>query len=56
MAITIDKGGLVTDVLLIDLRKAFDTVNSYIMLAKLKGLGINWIEHNWLSSYLTDRR
>jgi len=54
MAITIDKGGLVTGVLLIDLRKASDTVN-YIMLAKLQGVGINCIEDHWFSSYLTGR-
>ena len=37
----IDKG-LVTGVVFIDLRKAFDTMDSDIMLAKLKGFGSYW--------------
>ena len=39
----------------IDLRKAFDTVDTGIQLAKLKGFGVTSIEHQWFWSYLTDR-
>ena len=46
---------LVTGVVFIDLQKAFDTVDTDILLAKLKGFGVTSIEHKWLWSYLTGR-
>ena len=45
--------GLVTGVVFIDLRKAFDTVDTDILLAKLKGFGVTGIEHQWFWSDLT---
>ena len=39
---------------LIDLRKAFDTVNFEILLLKLKAMGIK--STDWFRSYLTGRR
>ena len=50
----IDKG-FVTGVFFIDFRKAFDTVATDILLAKLKGSGVTGIEHRWFWSYLTGR-
>ena len=38
-----------------DLRKAFDTVDTDIVLAKLKGFGVTDIEHKWFWSDLTGR-
>ena len=48
----IDKG-LVTGIVFIYLRKAFDTMDPDILLAKLKGFGVTGIEHQWLWSCLT---
>ena len=50
----IDKG-LVKGVVCIDLRRAFDTVDTDILLAKLKGFGFTGIEHQWCWSYLTGK-
>jgi len=49
-----DKGEL-TGMLLIDLRKAFNTVNHQILLNKLKTFGMNASSVSWFSSYLADR-
>ena len=43
-------------VLFIDLKKAFDTVDHDILLAKLHHYDTNGIEHNWYCSYLNDRK
>ena len=39
----------------IDFRKAFDTVDHNILLAKLQFYGIRSMAHNWFSSYLTEK-
>ncbi|KAL9974522.1 hypothetical protein ACROYT_G011567 [Oculina patagonica] len=40
----------------IDFQKAFDTVPHYILSHKLHAIGISGSLHEWLMSYLTDRR
>ena len=40
---------------LLDLQKAFDTVNHSILLMKLKAIGISKSSVRWFSSYLSDR-
>ena len=50
-----DKGQLVGMVLL-DLQKAFDTVNHPILLMKLKAIGLSESSIRWFTSYLSDRR
>ena len=40
---------------ILDLQKAFDTVNHKIIINKLKALGLNQIAINWFVSYLRDR-
>ena len=41
--------------ILIDLKSAFDTVNHYILLNKLKLYGIRGLRLKWIESYLKDR-
>ena len=41
--------------LMIDLQKAFDTVDHGILLHKLKALGFHDLSVSWLESYLTNR-
>ena len=43
------------DMVVLDLQKAFDTVNHKILINKLKALGLNQIAKNWFVSYLRDR-
>ncbi len=50
----IDKS-LVTGVVFIDLRTAFDTVDVNILLTKLPSIGIKGMEHKWFKSYLSGR-
>ncbi|KAJ8017557.1 hypothetical protein HOLleu_44948 [Holothuria leucospilota] len=51
----IDKG-LYTGIILIDLSKAFDTVNHDILLNKLKVYGCSNHALTWFTSYLSDRK
>ena len=44
-----------TGVVLIDLQKAFDTVDHHILLDKLHALGLDSLCINWFRSYLTGR-
>ena len=40
---------------LIDLQKAFDTIDHKILLSKLRNIGLSVPAINWIKSYLTDR-
>ena len=51
----IDRGEYTT-ALFIDLKKAFDTVDHEILLAKLDSYGLKGKELNWFKSYLENRR
>ena len=55
---TILKGferGEYTGMILIDLQKAFDTIDHKILLKKLKYIGVSNGATNWIESYLTNR-
>ena len=41
---------------MLDLQRAFDTVDHAILLSKLKAVGFNNTAVRWVSSYLKDRK
>ena len=41
---------------LINMKKEFDTVNTNVLLEKLSRYGIRNVEQRWFASYLTNRR
>ena len=45
--------GLFTSMILIDLQKAFDTIDHNILLEKLKAIGLCVDTVNWFHSYMT---
>ena len=51
----LDEGNYAISIFL-DLSKAFDTVNHYILLSKLDVYGIRDIENKWFRSYLNKRK
>ena len=52
--LNIDKG-LLNGVIFLDLKKAFDTMDHEILLAKLRFYGVSEISLKWFNSYLTNR-
>ena len=48
--------GLTSLAVFVDLRKAFDTVNHGVLLAKLKCYGIKGVNLRWCENYLLDRK
>ena len=50
-----DKGKY-TGMVVIDLQKAFDTINHKILLTKLRALGLDQVAIKWFTSYLEDRQ
>ena len=47
--------GLFTGMILIDLQKAFDTIDHKILIEKLRALGFSEYTTEWFKSYLSDR-
>ena len=45
-----------TGVVLLDLQKAFDTVDHHILLSKLRAIGADDFAVKWFSSYLNERK
>jgi hypothetical protein len=48
--------GLLTGVVFLDLKKAFDTVDVDILLHKLSDIGVDDIVYQWFHDYLKTRR
>ena len=56
MTSSIDNGQyMYTAGVLIDLKKAFDTIDHTILIAKLKHYGIRGVTLSWIESYLSNR-
>ena len=53
--VNMDSGRYTADIF-IELKKAFDTVDHDILLAKLRKYGVDNLEFAWFSSYLTGRK
>ena len=53
--VNIDRG-LLSGVVLIDLKKAFDTIDHEVLFSKLRACGVDDLTLPWFRSYLTDRR
>ena len=47
--------GLMTGMILVDLQKAFDTIDHDILLKKLSAIGFSNHTIGWFESYLSDR-
>ena len=50
------QSGIYTGMILIDLQKAFDTVNHDILLKKMKFIGFSEQKTKWFKSYLLNRK
>ena len=46
---------LVVGIVLVDFRKAFDSISHSLLLQKLQGLGIAGGLWSWIKDYLSDR-
>ena len=53
--VDMDNGRYTTNIF-IDLKKAFETVDHDILLAKLRKYGVENLELTWFTSYLTNRK
>ena len=49
-----DKGQY-TEMIILDLQKAFDTVNHKILISKLRGMGVGYAALKWFDSYIWGR-
>ena len=46
----------ITAVILLDLSKAYDSINHSLLVAKLESIGVSGITRDWFISYLEDRK
>jgi len=53
--LSFDKGHY-SGAIFIDLKKAFDTVEHEILIAKLRLYGVEGVEHDWFKAYLDARK
>lgn len=53
---TASENGQLTGAIFLDVTKAFDIVDHYLLLDKLYSIGISWNSLLWLNSYLHNRR